>query len=185
MKKRDVKTWIASRKLSQEKPKHKAARIAFNLFPAHFMTGGKALHFSPETSQVLVMLPVSWRTKGWLGNLFGGKMFSATDALPLTLAYNLIEPKKKKKYIAFDKEGSIQFLKPIYKGALFADIRLTPDQQSQFLRDLEQDGLANLSVTFYLESLDGVKHAKITKVIHVECRKRFAERRSSREQVAA
>lgn len=170
-----IATWVAQERLSTERKKNTWARRGFNLFPSHWFAGGKAVHFSPEDRQVLMVLKRTWRTMGWFGHLSGGKMYSATDPLPLTLLYNSLD--NKRDYVIWDKQAEICYLKPAYGRVLVANIRISDTQRDNMLSDLAQNGVHTATVDFTLNCLKGEVHATVRKVVHVETKSRFRARK--------
>jgi len=47
-------------------------RIGFNIFPAYRGTGARVTHIAPDWTEVRVKLPLNWRTKNYVGTIFGG-----------------------------------------------------------------------------------------------------------------
>lgn len=47
-------------------------RWRFNLSPAYRGTGGRITYIAGDFSEVRVRLPLSWRTRSYVGTIFGG-----------------------------------------------------------------------------------------------------------------
>jgi acyl-coenzyme A thioesterase PaaI-like protein len=56
-------------------------RLAFRFFPAYRGTGGRVTHIEPDWSEVRVEVPANWRTRNYVGTIFGGSMYGAVDPI--------------------------------------------------------------------------------------------------------
>src|SRR6059036_2568352 len=57
----------------------KLARGGFNLFPAYRGTGARITYIADDYREVRIDLPLSWRTRNYVGTIFGGSMYAAVD----------------------------------------------------------------------------------------------------------
>ena len=53
-------------------------------------------------------LPLSWRTRNYVGTIFGGSIYSAVDPIYLLMLIRRLAPD----FIVWDKAARIEFLKP-------------------------------------------------------------------------
>lgn len=84
------------------------ARWGFNWFPAFRRTGGRITHISADWNEVRVRLSLSWRTRNYVGTLFGGCLYAATDGIYMVMLMKRLGPG----YVVWDKSASIRFRKP-------------------------------------------------------------------------
>jgi hypothetical protein len=49
-------------------------RWRLNWFPAYRGTGARLTYISADWSEVHIRLPLSWRTRNYVGTIFGGSM---------------------------------------------------------------------------------------------------------------
>src|SRR5438093_10890338 len=94
-------------------------RWGFNLFPAYRSTGAWLTHVAQDWSVVRIRLPLSWRTRNYVGTLFGGSMYGALDPVYMIMLIKTLGPG----YVVWDKAASILFLRP-GRETLFATFRL-------------------------------------------------------------
>ena len=99
----------------KESFKTKLLRFGLNLFPAYLGSGGKAIFVSDDWKEVHIKLPLNWRTKNYVGTVFGGSMYSAVDPIYMIQLIKLLG----KNYIVWDKAANIKFLKPV-KNTVYA-----------------------------------------------------------------
>ena len=94
-------------------------RIGFNLFPAYRRTGGKVTYISSDLHEVRVRVPLNWKTRNYVGTIYGGSMYGAVDPVYMMMLIKILGPG----YIVWDKAASIRFIKP-GRGTLYAIFRL-------------------------------------------------------------
>ena len=93
--------------------KSKIKRIGFNFFPAYRRTGGRIVFISDDYKEVHVRLGLNWTTKNYVGTVFGGSIFGASDPIYMVQLYHILGNED---YIIWDVEGHVKFLKPIKKN---------------------------------------------------------------------
>ncbi|HBE81322.1 MAG TPA: DUF4442 domain-containing protein, partial [Blastocatellia bacterium] len=59
----------------------KRFRWGFNLFPAYRGTGGRVTYIADDWKEVRVKLPLNWRTRNYVGTIFGGSIYGAVDPI--------------------------------------------------------------------------------------------------------
>jgi len=92
-------------------PKSHQSRLKCNLlnyFSVFWSTGAKVIYLADDDREIYIKLPLIWRTRNYVGTIFPGSMFSATDALYFLLVLKNLG----KDYIVWDKTSNIQFKTP-------------------------------------------------------------------------
>lgn len=107
-------------------------RHAFNAFPAYRGTGGRVRYISADWREVRVEIPLSWRTRNYVGTIFGGSLYGAVDPIyMLMLIRNL-----GRGFRVWDKAAAIRFLRP-GRGTLHAIFVLGEEELDAIRRALE------------------------------------------------
>jgi acyl-coenzyme A thioesterase PaaI-like protein len=142
-----------------ESPKSRLDRIFFNLFPAFWSTGAKVTYLAADYKEVHLKLPLTWRTRNYVGTIFGGSMFASTDALYFLLVLKNIG----NDYIVWDKASSIRFKKP-GKGTLHGKAIIS-HEELQYTDKIDR--------VYFLDLIDetGDICASIEKTIHIRNKK--------------
>lgn len=151
----------------RESLKTRAFRWAFNFWPCYRGTGARVTHIAADWRETRIRLPLSLRTRNYVGTIFGGSLYAAVDPFyMLMLIHNL-----GRDYIVWDKAASIRFRRP-GRSTLTATFRLE-EAELQEIRDLLQD-LPKVDRTYTVELVDkdGVVHAVVEKVIHIARKER-------------
>jgi len=138
-------------------------RIIFNYFPAFWSTGAKVTYLAADYKEIHLKLPLSWRTRNYVGTIFGGSMFSATDVLYFLLVLNNLG----KNYIVWDKASCIRFKKP-GKGTLYTKAVLS-DEEIEIIKT-ELLNTDKIDRVYFLDLIDetGDICASIEKTIHIQ-----------------
>lgn len=138
------------------------ARWRFNFFPAFRGTGGRISYIAHDWSEVRVRVPLSWRTRNYVGTIYGGSMYGAVDPVYMIMLIKLLGPK----YVVWDKAATIRFRRP-GRSALHARFVVPPEVVAEIRSELER--VPKLERTFEVEltAADGVVHAVVEKTLHI------------------
>ncbi len=138
-------------------------RWKFNLFPAYRGTGARIAYIAEDLREVRVKLRLWWRTRNYVGTIFGGSMYGAVDPIYMVmLIHNL-----GRDYVVWDKSATIRFRKP-GRGTLFATFRLDDDELNA-IRDAAASG-ESLNRVYNVDLVDGEGqvYASVEKVIYIK-----------------
>lgn len=144
--------------------KSRFARLVFNCFPCFVGSGGRVDFISHDMREVRLSLPLTWRTRNFVGTIFGGSMFAACDPpLMLMLIQNL-----GKDYVVWDKGGTARFRKP-GRSTLYARFIITEADLTEIRTALNVDKVAKLDKVYHVDLVDaaGVVHAQIERVVNM------------------
>ena len=137
-------------------------RWGFNLVPAWRGTGGRIAFLADDWSEVRVRLPLSWRTRNYVGTIFGGSMYGAVDPIYMIMLIKRLGPG----YQVWDKAARIRFRRP-GRSTLHARFVLEDDEVRDVLALLEASDRVERTYTVELTDEGGVVHAHIEKLIHI------------------
>ena len=137
-------------------------KLLFRLYPAYRGTGGRITHIEPDWSRVEVSLPLSWRTKNYVGTIFGGSMYGAVDPIYLLMLIRRLPSA----YTVWDKAASIQFEKP-GRDTLHAEFEVSDSEVSDIRESLSPGDSLDREYTVELVDDEGVVHATVEKTLYV------------------
>ena len=151
-------------------------RMVFNLWPCIRGTGGRVTHIAPDWSELRVKLPLNWRTRNYVGTIFGGSLYSAVDPFLMLM---LIE-RLGRDYVVWDKSASIRFRKP---GTSTLHATFTVDDAEVADLRAAVDAAGSLDRTWQVDLVDseGVVHASVEKVLYIATKDADRARRARRE----
>lgn len=141
-------------------------RWGFNLHPTWRSTGAHLTYIADDWHEVRVALPLSWRTRNYVGTMFGGAMYSAVDPFYMIMLIKILGPQ----YVVWDKAATIRFKKP-GRGTLHARFVIEPEEVGRIVAEL--DGKESIERTFRVDLTDaeGTVHAEVEKLIYIARRK--------------
>jgi hypothetical protein len=64
-------------------------RWGFNFFPAFRGTGARITYIAGDYREMRVELPLNWRTRNYVGTIFGGSLYGAVDPAGVDLGSGL------------------------------------------------------------------------------------------------
>jgi len=146
-----------------ESLKSRVTRILFNYVPMFWATGAKVTYLADDFKEMHLKLPLSWRTRNYVGTIFGGSMFSATDIM----YFLLVRKNLGEDYIVWDKASCIRFKKPgtetLYTKAVISDEEIEIIKTELLNTD-------KIDRVYYLDLIDeaGIICASIEKTIHIQ-----------------
>ncbi len=149
-----------------ESPTTRLRRWGFNLFPAFRGTGAWITYLADDFREVRLRIPLSWRTRNYVGTIFGGSMYAAVDPVYMLMLIQVLGSR----YEVWDKAASIRFLEPA-RETLYARFRLSEEETEAIREVLEERPSTDRRYEVELRSEQGVVHARVEKVVHVRRRR--------------
>jgi hypothetical protein len=140
-------------------------RWAFNLWPCFRGTGARVAFIAADWSEIRVRLPLSWRTRNYVGTIFGGSLYAGVDPFYMLMLIHRLGPA----FVVWDKAASIRFRKP-GRSTLSATFRVDEAEVAEIRRLLREQPKVDRTYTVDLRDADGVVHAEIQKVVHISLR---------------
>jgi acyl-coenzyme A thioesterase PaaI-like protein len=140
-------------------------RWGFNFFPAFRGTGGRVTYIAADWREIHVAVPLNWRTRNYVGTIFGGSMYGAIDPMYMLMLIKVLGPK----YVVWDKIASIRFRRP-GRERLIAKFVVTPEDIAEIQNGVAAAGKYEKTYTVHLTSRSGEVHAICEKVIHISTR---------------
>ncbi len=141
-------------------------RWGFNLFPAYRGTGGRVTYISADWRDVSIKIPLSWRTRNYVGTIYGGSIYGAVDPIYMLMLIRILGPE----YVIWDKAASIRFKRP-GKSTLYADFALSTAEIDEIKRLAETERSIDRVYNLELKDKNSVVHAFIEKTIYISKRK--------------
>lgn len=137
-------------------------RLGFNWFPAYRGTGARITHISSDWREIRVRLPLSWRTRNYVGTIFGGSMYGAVDPIYMVMLIQNLGPD----YVVWDKAASIRFRRP-GRTTLYARFVLDAAELDEIRAALREAPSIDRTWVVELTDAEGTVHAVVEKVIHI------------------
>lgn len=120
------------------------------------------IYIADDWYEVRVKLPLNWRTRNYVGTIYGGSIYGAIDPIYMLMLVRILGDD----YVVWDKAAKVRFRKP-GRTTLFADFRLDPDE----IRKIKQaaDTVRSIDRIYHVELKDGdgVVHAEVEKTLYI------------------
>jgi acyl-coenzyme A thioesterase PaaI-like protein len=137
-------------------------RWGFNFFPAYRGTGARITYIAADWREIRIKLPLNWRTRNYVGTIYGGSMYAAVDPIYMIMLIKLLGPG----YVVWDKAASIRFRKP-GKSTLSARFVVDQAETEAIQAALAQQEAIDRVYQIDLVDPDGVVHASVEKTIYI------------------
>lgn len=156
--------------------KTKRLRWAFNIFPVYRGTGGRVKYIRHDYRAITVCIPLNWRTRNYVGTIYGGSMFGATDPMyMLMLMENL-----GKDYVVWDKAGSIRFRRPA-KETLYAHFEIDQALLDDIKTEVALQQETNREFEIQLKDHTGKVYAHITRTVYIADKQFYKNKRNRKK----
>jgi acyl-coenzyme A thioesterase PaaI-like protein len=149
-----------------ESIKTRLMRFKLNLFPAYRGTGGRVTYISSDMKRVRIEIPLKWKTRNYVGTIFGGSIYGAVDPIYMVMFIHLLGPK----YIVWDRAATIQFKKP-GRSTLTAEFVVDEEELSSIREELERTEKTNRTYRVDLFDQSKTVCASIEKNLHFQKKK--------------
>lgn len=137
-------------------------RYIFSIHPAYHGTGGRVTYIASDWSEVKLMIPHNWRTRNYVGTIFGGSLYGAVDPIFMIMLIKRLGTD----YIVWDKAATIQFKKP-GKSDLFAQFHISDNEIRCIHNELKNNHPIDRDYTVDLIDSKGEVYATVKKTIYL------------------
>ncbi|MBF0491380.1 MAG: DUF4442 domain-containing protein [Deltaproteobacteria bacterium] len=145
-----------------ESLKSKLFRYRFNFWPCYWGTGAKITYIASDFREMRVRLPLTWRTKNYVGTLYGGSIYASVDPQYMLMLIQILGPE----YIIWDKSAQVEFLKP-GKNFLEACLLISEEEIQTIKRLLKTERSIDRNYPIDLIDKEGRLCARVTKTIYI------------------
>lgn len=162
-------------KLSKIMGKGRLFKLLFNLSPMYRRTGGRLMKVSDDLRYVKIKLPLNYKTRNYVGTIYGGHMYSCVDGIYMVQLLNILG----KRYVVWDKSVTIRFKRP-GNQTLFAEFSITDDLLDQIKGEIERDQEKDFKLNVDLTDKEGNIYVEIEKTIYLANREHYQKKRKSK-----
>jgi acyl-coenzyme A thioesterase PaaI-like protein len=138
---------------------------SFYFFACYRGTGARLRYVAPDWSEIRLDLPLSWRTRNYVGTIFGGSIYAAVDPIYMLMLIRRLGPE----FVVWDKAATIQFKKP-GRQTLHTRFVVNDEELAAIRTALESQ--RSVDRTYVVELVDGSGTicATVEKLIYVRKR---------------
>ena len=137
-------------------------RWGFNWVPAFRRTGGRIVSLAADWREVRVKLPLNWRTRNYVGTMFGGSLYAATDGIYMVMLIKQLGPG----YVVWDKSASIRFRKPC-RTTVYARFAIDEREIDTIRQQLKTEPKIDRQYQVDWTDQEGTFYATVETTIHI------------------
>lgn len=138
---------------------------SFYAFHCYRGTGGRLKYIAQDWSEVRLELPLSWRTRNYVGTIFGGSIYAAVDPIYMLMLIQRLGPE----FIVWDKAASVEFKKP-GRETLHARFVVGDDELAAIRAALTRQRSVDRNYVVELMDGSGAVCARVEKLIYIRRR---------------
>ncbi len=152
-------------------------RNFMNWYPMYFGTGGKILFWASDSSELQIRLKLSIWSYNYVGTIFGGSMFAASDPFYMLMLFRSLGPD----FVVWDKSAAIKFKRP-GKSTLYAKYLITEDDRASIKNEVAEKG--ETTRTFIIQWVDknNVVHAEIERLCYIADKKHYKNKKGDTQR---
>lgn len=137
------------------------ARLLFNVFPAYRFGGGKVTYVRDDWQEIHVKVPLSWRTRNYVGTIFGGSIYAAVDPIYMIMLIRTLGDE----FTVWDTAAEIDFVQP-GESTLYAEMVLS-DSELEELRAMDPGESTTRHYEVELVDEEGTVHAVVDNAVYI------------------
>lgn len=148
-------------------------RYGFNISPMYRRSTGRIIEVSDDIQEVKIKIRLSYKNSNYVGSIFGGSLFSATDPVYMVQLINILGSE----YVVWDKESTIKFKRPA-KETVYANFQFTSEEIAKIKEDVAQKQEIDILKKLNITNKEGsVIIAEVSKTIYVADKNYFKNKR--------
>lgn len=152
-------------------------KYGFNLSPMYRRTTARVIHITDDMKKVRIKIPLSYKNKNYVGAIFGGSMFAATDPIYMIQLMQILG----ETYVVWDKAATINYKRPA-KENLFCDFKFTDEEIEHIKKQVQETHEITIEKTTYLQNGDGQIFAEVIKTLYIAKKSFYKEKLRKRKQ---
>lgn len=147
-------------------------RTAMNWYPMYFGTGGKILFIAGNFRELHLRIKLNLWTYNYVGTVFGGSMFSATDPFYMLMFLRSLG----KSFVVWDKSASIKFVRPA-KKTLYAKYLLSDEILDSVKAEVAERGECTRLMSIELKDEDEKVYAVIERNVYIADKSHYEKKK--------
>ncbi|WP_299103851.1 DUF4442 domain-containing protein [uncultured Tenacibaculum sp.] len=151
-------------------------KYGFNISPMYRRSTGKIISVSDDLLRAQVRIPISMKNRNYVGSIFGGSLFSATDPVFMIQLINILG----NDYVVWDKEATIKFKRPATQDA-YVDFIFTEEEIEEIKERVVAEKEINLIKEIKITNKDeSTVFAEVSKVIYIADKAYYKNKRKKK-----
>jgi len=148
-------------------------KVLFNISPMYRRSCGKIIFASEDLHVVKIKIPLSYRNKNYVGSIFGGSLFAATDPIYMIQLMQILG----REYVVWDKKTEIRFKRPAYENA-FATFEFTSHEIIEIIQKVEVENEIDYTKILHITDKNRTIFAELDKTLYISTKAYYKQKRS-------
>ncbi len=148
-------------------------RVMFNMSPMYKRSCGKIIFTSDDLHVVKIKIPLSYKNRNYVGSIFGGSLFAATDPIYMIQLMQILG----KDYVVWDKKTDIKFKRPAYQHA-FASFEFTTKEIEEILQKVKTENEIDYTKILLITDKNGTVFTELDKTLYISTKAYYKQKRS-------
>lgn len=150
-------------------------KYGFNISPMYRRSTGRILEVSSDLLKVRVKIQKSYKNKNYVGSIFGGSLFSATDPVFMIQLMQILG----NDFVVWDKEATIKFKRPAVEDA-YVDFVFMETEILQIKEMVEKEKEIDIIKDIKITNKDtSVVFAEVSKTIYIADKTHYKNKRKN------
>ena len=149
-------------------------KLMFNISPMYRRSCGRITSVSKDLHIVKIKISLTYKNKNYVGSMFGGSLFSATDPIYMIQLMQILG----KDYVVWDKSTEIKFKKPVYKSA-YAIFEFTAEELESIKSKVASENEVNHVKKLYITDENNLIYSELDKTIYISSKSYYKKKKSS------
>lgn len=151
-------------------------KYGFNLSPMYRRTTGRVTEITDDLKRVKIKIPLSYKNKNYVGAIFGGSMFSATDPIYMIQLVQILG----EDYVVWDKAATINYKRPA-KEHLYCEFIFTDEEIEAIKKQVAETHEMTIEKTTYLVNSEAQVFAEVIKTLYIAEKSFYKEKLKKRK----
>ncbi|OSY87013.1 hypothetical protein WH52_13180 [Tenacibaculum holothuriorum] len=152
-------------------------KYGFNISPMYRRSTGKVISITDDLKEVKIKIPLSYKNKNYVGSIFGGSLFSATDPIYMIQLLNILGDN----YVVWDKSSEIKFKRPAKTNA-YASFVFSDEEIEVIKQKVADKKEIDIVKTLHIVGENDTVFCEVSKVIYVADKNYYREKRKLKKQ---
>jgi acyl-coenzyme A thioesterase PaaI-like protein len=140
-------------------------------------TTARVVEISDDLKRVKIKVPISYKNKNYVGAIFGGSMFAATDPIYMIQLVQILG----EDYVVWDKAATINYKRPA-KEHLYCEFLFSDDEIDAIKKQVAKTQEMTVEKTTYLTNANAQVFAEVIKTLYIAEKSFYKEKLKKRQQ---
>ena len=161
-------------------PISKIYKHGFNISPMYRRTTARIIHISKDLKEIKIKIALSYKNKNYVGAIFGGSMFAATDPIYMTQLMQILGDD----FVVWDKAATIHYKRPA-KETLFCEFIFSDEEIETIQKRVQNEHEITVEKTTHLTNKENTIFAEVIKIVYIAEKSFYKEKLRKRAKATS